>query len=121
MTDHDPVGAFVAAFNERDIDALVATLSDDVTAEVVGSPFGVETGPDDVRAKSLTHLLDEDAWGPLTAHALPYDGRQWIVFVGADGSVDCAASVDVVPAGVRRLDYLVVHFRPDELAAVDDV
>ena len=56
--------AFAAAFRRRDEDALVALLADDVTAEVLGSGFGTERGPADVRAKSIHHMLSVEAWGP---------------------------------------------------------
>lgn len=119
-SDDSPLARFARAFTAADTDALRATLAQTVTAEVLGSGFGTETGPDDVLAKSVAHLLDRDEWGPLSAHVLRHDGDDWIAFVGAESKrVECAARVETADGRITRLGYLVEHFRPDELAAVD--
>ena len=116
----DPLAAFVAAFNARDLDALRALLAEDATAQVLGAPFPEERGAAAIATTSLPHLLEPDA--DLGAALAEHDGRR-LVLLRRDrgaGPLDTVVEASVSGGRVRRLAYTVAPFRPDELAALGD-
>lgn len=120
---------FAAAFNARDMAALKALLSPEATAEVLGSGFGTERGPEDIAAKSLTHMLGiggdhGDRAAPLHAETFTHEGTPYVLFltVGAPPQLDTAATLATAGVAGReaitRIEYLVQWFRADALASI---
>lgn len=99
---------FVAAFNKRDLAGLMLLLAEEATAEVLGSGFGTERGPNDIAGKSLAHMLDESG-SKLTAERF----GEHILFLN-DGKLDTAATIKG-DGRITRIEYYVVWFRGGEL------
>ena len=109
---------FVRAFRRRDLAGLTALLTDDATAEVVGSGFPVERGPADIEAKSLTHMLGTPQSQP-DIEVFDHGGTPRLLFLsGSPPRLDTVADVVLDPGSGRiaRIEYHVVWFRADELA-----
>jgi len=77
---------FVDAFNARDLDALARLLAEHATSEVVGSDFGVQRGPEEIRDGALAHVREE---GELVARA---HGDGLVLFVSG-GALEMAVAL----------------------------
>ncbi|MCC6573999.1 MAG: hypothetical protein IT462_09420 [Planctomycetes bacterium] len=113
MSNTGALDSFVAAFNQRDLAALKALLATDATAEVLGSGFGTERGPDDIGKKSLTHMLSDE--NPLIAEHFALHGQTYVLFLNADKQLDTAATIQSATGKITRIEYLVTWFRADSL------
>ncbi len=104
--------AFATAFNRHDVDGMIGLLHEDATAEVLGSGFPEERGVNDIRKKSFPHLLDE-AESAVQAEVQDND----LVFLRRkqDGALDVAIRIHAHDGKIARIEYLVTHFRRDEL------
>ena len=109
---------FADAFNARDLQALVNLLADDATAEVLGSPFPIEQGPDQIAKTSFPHVLDEQA--ALRASLGVAEGERWILLranAGA-GPVDTAIRLETKGSSIARVEYVVAPHQPRRLRAL---
>ena len=77
---------FAEAFNACDLDALARLLAEDATSEVVGSDFGVQRGPEEIRDGALAHVRED---GELVARA---HGDGLVLFVSA-GALEMAVAL----------------------------
>ena len=103
------------AYNQKSNEGMTALLAEDATAEVIGSGFPVEVGPDVISKTSFPHILDE-VESPLSAEAHEIDGVPVIVLRRkSDGLVDMLMKLKDKSGLIGRIDYLVVHFRRDEM------
>jgi len=111
-----PAAKLQRAFNGRDLDAMEALLAPSATAEVLGSGFPVEKGPEEIRKTSLAYLIAEEQ-GSLMAEAVKVDGGDYLLLRQAQGArpIDSAMRVICEAGQITRLEYLVIHFRPKEL------
>jgi hypothetical protein len=103
---------FVEAFNARDLARLKALLAPGATAQVMGSPFPVEHGPDVIASTSLPHMLGGSG-EQLTAEAFHEGGQDWVLFVASDGTLDTAATIASNEGRITRIEYFVTHFAMD--------
>jgi histidine triad (HIT) family protein len=108
---------FADAFNKRDVPTLKSLYAADATAQVMGSPFPEEHGVEDIAKKSLNHMLDED--NPLTATPGQLAGRALVLFRDQTGKLDAAAYVTEAEGKIRRMEYIVVWHRAEELNLID--
>jgi len=113
----DVLGKFADAFNARDVAALKALFTPDATSQVMDSPFPEEKGVEEIAAKSLNHMLDEDT--PLTASVAQVDGRGVILFRDETGKLNAAAWVSEAGGKITRTEYIVEWHRAEELKLVD--
>lgn len=113
----DVLGKFVDAFNARDVAALKALFAPDATSQVMDSPFPEEKGVEEIAAKSLNHMLDEDT--PLTASVAQLDGRGVILFRDETGKINAAAWVSEAGGKITRTEYIVEWHRAEELKLID--
>jgi hypothetical protein len=111
------IDSFIAAFNARDLGALKAPLAADATAQVIGSPFPVEHGPDVIAATSLPHMPGGSG-EELVAEAFDEAGQQWVLLIASDGTLDTAATAAVSEDGITRIEYFVTHFALDTVRRV---
>lgn len=113
----DVLAQFAEAFNARDVAALKALYSADATSQVMDSPFPQENGIEEIAAKSLNHMLDEDT--PLTASVGQVDGKGVILFRDETGKLNAAAWVSEADGKVTRTEYIVEWHRAEELKLID--
>ena len=107
---------FAEAFNARDIEKLKSLHAPDATAQVMDSPFPEEKGIDDIAAKSLNHMLDEEA--ALKASAAQLEGRGLVLFHDPEGRLDAAAWVSEEGGLITRMEYIVQYHREEELKLI---
>ena len=109
---------FVEAFNARQVPRVADLLTDDATAEVLGSPFPVERGRDAIASTSLPHVLDPGAG--LVASVVHADGHPWILLRADEGQgpIDTAIRIDHEASRVTRIEYLVAPHQPEALRAL---
>lgn len=112
----DVVDRFIAAFNNRDREALRDLLAADATAEVLDAGFGTEQGPDAIVRISLAHMLDPQAT-PLVARR-PHRPQEDLVLFFTENTLDCAARLVARDARIVRIEYLVRAFREAEVEAL---
>jgi hypothetical protein len=106
---------FAEAFNQRNLQDMAALLADDATAEVLGSGFGIETGRSMITQTSLQHILD-DKRAPLQAEAREIAGDTFVLLLRkSDRSLDVATRLQTANNRICRLEYLVTHFRREEM------
>ncbi|MCB9895367.1 MAG: HIT domain-containing protein [Planctomycetes bacterium] len=111
------LGDFAAAFNARNVEALKALFAPDATSQVMDSPFPQENGIDEIAAKSLNHMLDEET--PLTASVAQVDGKGVILFRTPEGKLDAAAWISEANGKITRTEYIVEWHRAEELKLIE--
>ena len=113
----DLLGQFATAFNARDVGALKGMFADDATSQVVGSPFPEEHGIEEIGAKSLSHMLDEDT--PLTASVAQVDGKGVVLFREAAGKLNAAAWVSEAGGKITRTEYITEWHSAEQLQLIE--
>jgi hypothetical protein len=107
---------FADAFNARRLEQLADLLSENATAEVLGSGFPVEFGRNQIRSTSLPHLLG-DGNDPLVAEVWEED-HVLLREPAGRRRVDSAIRIQAQGRFILRLEYLVLGFRREELERI---
>ncbi|MHC4955536.1 MAG: hypothetical protein ACYTGZ_16920 [Planctomycetota bacterium] len=108
-------GAFAAAFNARDLDALAACVASDATARVDGAPFPDEQGRETIRDTSLVYLLRDEV--PLLARTVDHPDVA-ILLLDHDGRLDVAIRVEESDGLASSLLYYTVPHRREIMEGI---
>lgn len=107
------VDAFVAAFNARDIDALLGLMATEATTEIVG--VAADPGPDAAR-NVIARTLEEETL--LHAEAVAVRGDPVVVLWYRGDAVGDVVRIEHSDGRVTR--YRSYYFAPDVLEAVGE-
>jgi len=93
---------FLEAFARRDLGGLAALLAPDAEAELVGSGFEPERGPERIRAGALAHVL-----GPGDPSLVAEAGEDGTVLLvqGPGGPVEMVVAIQWTGDRIRRLRF----------------
>lgn len=123
VTESDRVvDEFVRAYNLGDLDALEALLAPDATAQVLGSNLPIERGSKKIRDTSLAYLLG-DGTDELVAERWDEDSVHYVLLREPTGArdMDSAIRIEVSDGRIRRLEYLVLFHKHDELVRIGEL
>jgi len=109
---------FVRAFNRRDAHDMAGLLAHDATAQVLGSPFPQEQGPEAIRTTSFPHLLEADP--PLTASRARIVGGDCVLLRTREGRgpIDTVVLFGLADFRIQHLDYVVAPHEPKRLRRI---